>query len=133
MEQISNLTTRRKRGSITRLNKNSRIVKAIIHAIKEKKGENIVLLDLRRIPEAVADYFIICEATSQIQVKAIADFIEFHVKKVLGDLPYRHEGQKNAHWVLIDYVNIVVHVMQPEIRKFYRLEEMWSDGASENV
>lgn len=130
MEQISKLTTRRKRSSVTRLNKNSKILKTIIQAIQEKKGEHIVLLDLRRISEAVADFFIVCEASSQVQVKAIADFTQFHVKKTLGELPYRHEGQQNAHWILIDYVNVVVHVMQPETRKFYRLEEMWSDAES---
>lgn len=131
MEQLSKLATRRKRSPVTRLTKNSRIFKAIIHAIQEKKGENIVSLDLRRIPEAVADFFIICEATSHIQVKAIADFVELHLKKQVGELPYRHEGTQTAHWILIDYVNVVVHVMQPETRKFYKLEEMWSDAEVE--
>ncbi len=131
MEQLSKLATRRKRSPVTRLTKNSRIFKAIIHAIQERKGENIVSLDLRRIPEAVADFFIICEATSNTQVKAIADFVEFHIKKQIGELPYRHEGIQTAHWVLIDYVNVVVHIMQPETRKFYKLEEMWSDGEVE--
>lgn len=133
MEQLSKVTTRRKRSSVTRLNKNAKILKTLIHAIQEKKGENLVLLDLRRIPEAVADFFIICEATSTTQVKAIADYTQTHVKDVLGELPYRHEGQQSAHWILIDYVNVVVHVMQPEARKFYRLEEMWSDGESESL
>ena len=130
MEPITKPAARRKRNSITRLNKNSKILKTIIQAIQEKKGEHIVLLDLRRIPEAVADFFIVCEATSQVQVKAIADFTEFHVKQILGEYPYRHEGLQSAHWILIDYVNVVVHVMQPETRKFYRLEEMWSDAES---
>lgn len=133
MEQLSKVTTRRKRSSVTRLNKNAKILKTLIHAIQERKGENLVLLDLRRIPEAVADFFIICEATSTTQVKAIADYTQTHVKDVLGELPYRHEGQQTAHWILIDYVNVVVHVMQPEARKFYRLEEMWSDGESESL
>lgn len=133
MEQLSKLAARRKRSTVTRLNKNSKILKTIIHAIQEKKGEQLVLLDLRRIPEAVADFFIICEASSSVQVKAIADFVEEHVKKQLSELPYRHEGMQAAHWVLIDYVNIVVHVMQPETRKFYKLEEMWSDAESENL
>lgn len=131
MEQLSKLANRRKRSSVTRLTKNSKLFKGIIHAIQEKKGENIISLDLRRIPEAVADFFIICEASSQVQVKAIADFVELHVKNTLGEIPYRHEGQQAAHWVLIDYVNIVVHVMQPETRKFYKLEEMWSDAEGE--
>src|SRR5215470_11727424 len=122
------VATRRKRKSVARLTRNSKIFKAIIYAIQEKKGENIISLDLRKIPEAVSDYFIICEATSTIQVRAIADFVEETIKKELGELPYRHEGFHALQWVLIDYVNIVVHVMLPETRKFYKLEEMWSDA-----
>lgn len=113
---------------MTRLTKNSKILKSIIKAIQDKKGENIVSLDLRKIHEAVADFFIICQASSTTQVKAIADAVEHEVKLELEENPYRHEGQQAAQWVLIDYVNVVVHVMQPEARKFYRLEEMWSDA-----
>ncbi len=131
MEQLSVLATRPKRKSVARLTKNSKIIKAIIHAIQEKKGENIISLDLRKIPEAVADFFIICEASNTIQVKAIADFVEEHIKKTVKETPYHHEGFQNAQWILIDYVNVVVHVMQTETRKFYKLEEMWSDAASE--
>ena len=127
MEPLTVLASR-KRNTITRLNANSRIFKLIIKAIQEKKGENIVSLDLRKIPEAVSDYFIICEATSTTQVRAIADFVEDTIKKELGELPYRHEGYNALQWVLIDYVNIVVHVMLPATRKFYKLEEMWSDA-----
>jgi len=118
----------RKKNTITRLNANSRIFKLIIKAIQEKKGEQIVSLDLRKIPEAVSDYFIVCQATTNIQVRAIADHVEDTIKKQLGELPYRHEGYHALQWVLIDYVNVVVHVMQPEARKFYKLEEMWSDA-----
>lgn len=133
MEQLSKLAARRKRSSVTRLNKNSKILKAITHAIHEKKGENIILVDLRRIQEAVSDFFIICEATSTVQVKAIADNVEEYLKTQLGEVPYRHEGKQAAHWVLIDYVNVVVHVMQPDARKFYKLEEMWSDAEQEEL
>ena len=122
------LATRRKRKSAGRLTKNSKIFKAIISAIQQKKGEKIVSLDLRKIPEAVADFFIVCEASSSTQVKAISDFVESHLREVLNESPYHHEGHQGLHWVLIDYVNIVVHVMQPETRKFYKLEEMWSDA-----
>lgn len=125
------LVARRKRKSAGRLTRNSKIFKGIIHAIQEKKGENIISLDLRKIPEAVADFFIICEATSTTQVKAIADYIEVHIKDILNESPYRHEGHQGLQWVLIDYVNIVVHVMLPETRKFYKLEEMWSDAEVE--
>ena len=131
MEQLSLLATRRKRNSVARLTKNSKIFKAIIHAIQEKKGSNIISLDLRKIPEAVADFFIICEASSTTQVRAIADYVEGHVKSAVGETPYHHEGQQVSQWILIDYVNVVVHVMQPETRKFYKLEEMWSDAAGD--
>ena len=121
----------RKRQRVARITRNSKIFKTIIHAIQEKKGEYIVSLDLRKIHEAVADFFIVCEAKSHTQVKAIADFVEEEVYRICAESPYKHEGRQALQWVLIDYVNIVVHVMQPENRQFYKLEEMWSDGQSE--
>ena len=130
MAQLDVLTTRKK--GITRLNRNSKIFKTIIKAIQEKKGENIVSLDLRKIHEAVADFFIICEASNQPQIRAIADFVDDEVKKKCGENPYHEEGRVNLQWVLIDYVNVVVHIMQPETRKFYKLEEMWSDALAED-
>jgi ribosome-associated protein len=127
LETLSLLANRKKNG-ITKLTRNSKIFKSVIKAIQEKKGEKIVALDLRKIPEAVADFFVICEASSTIQIKAIADFVEEEVKKHCGELPYRHEGYTALQWVLIDYVNIVVHVMLPAMRRFYKLEEMWHDA-----
>ena len=121
----------RKKSGLTRLTRNSKIFKSIINAIQQKKGEQIVSLDLRKIPEAVADFFVICQATSTTQVKAIADSVEDFVKKNCDESPYKHEGQQASQWILIDYVNVVVHIMQPEVRKFYKLEEMWSDAAAE--
>ncbi len=120
-----------KRQRAARITRNSKIFKTIIHAIQEQKGEHIVSLDLRKIHEAVADFFILCEAKSTTQVKAIAESVEELVAKTCHELPYKQEGKQALQWVLIDYVNIVVHVMQPETRKFYRLEEMWNDGKSE--
>lgn len=130
MEQLSSLTNRKKK-SATRLTRNSKLIKTIIAAIQEKKGGNIISLDLRKIKEAVADFFIICEAGSQPQIRAIAENVEDRVKEKCNENPYHHEGYQKLHWVLIDYVNVVVHVMQPETRKFYKLEEMWSDGIGE--
>jgi ribosome-associated protein len=121
----------REKTTVTRLNKNSKIFKTIIQAILDKKGENIISLDLRKIPEASADFFIVCEATSTTQIKAIADYVEVQLKKICGETPYRHEGKQAAQWVLIDYINVVVHVMHPEARNFYKLEEMWSDAVSQ--
>ena len=126
MAALQVLTARPKRAA--RLTRNSKLFKTIISAIRQKKGENIVSLDLRKIHEAVADFFIVCEASSNVQVRAIADAVETEVKKSTGELPYRHEGYQALQWVLIDYANIVVHIFQPETRKFYKLEEMWNDG-----
>jgi ribosome-associated protein len=127
LEPLEVLASRKK--GIARLNKNSKIFKTIIRAIQEKKGQNIISLDLRKIPEAVADFFIVCEANNQPQIRAISDFIEEEVKNKCSEIPYHSEGRSNLHWVLIDYVNIVVHIMMPESRKFYKLEEMWSDAS----
>jgi len=119
----------RKKSSQTRLTRSSKIFKTIIHAIQEKKGDNIVSLDLRKIPEAVADFFIICQANNNNQLRAIADSVEEEVKDACNEKPYKHEGRQAEQWILIDFVNIVVHVMLPEPRKFYQLEELWSDAA----
>ncbi|MES2331587.1 MAG: ribosome silencing factor [Bacteroidota bacterium] len=130
MEPLAVLQSREK-SAITRLTRNSKIFKAIIKAIQDKKGENIISLDLRKIPEASADFFIVCEASSTTQVRAICDNIEHEVREKCAEAPYKHEGRTALQWVLIDYVNVVVHVMHPEARKFYKLEEMWSDAASQ--
>lgn len=128
METLSVLASRKKPGSV-KLTRNSKIYKSIIKAISQKKAENIISLDLRKIPEAIADFFVICEAGSHTQIKAIADNVEHLVQEECGESPYHHEGFQGLHWVLIDYVNVVVHIMQPDTRKFYKLEEMWSDAA----
>ena len=126
MNNLSVLATRK--NSRTKATRSSKIFKTIIHAIQEKKGKNILSLDLRKIPEAVADFFIICEATNNTQLKAIADSVEIEVKRNCAELRYKHEGRQAEQWILIDYVNIVVHIMLPEPKNFYQLEEMWSDA-----
>jgi ribosome-associated protein len=120
-----------KKRSIAKLNRNSKIFKTIISAIQDKKAENIISLDLRKIPEAVADFFVICQAGSTTQLKAIIDNVDAMVKSNCGENPFKQEGRQALQWMLIDYVNIVVHVMLPEPRKFYQLEEMWSDASME--
>ncbi len=129
MNQLTTLQNRAKKAS-TRTTRNTKIFKTIISAILDKKGENVVSLDLRKIPEAVSDFFVICEASNPSLLKAIADNVEYEVKTICGEAAYKHEGRQGEQWILIDYVNIVVHVMLPEPRKFYGLEEMWSDAPS---
>jgi ribosome-associated protein len=112
--------------NVTRLNRNSKLFKVILDAINDKKGQNIVSLDLRKIDEAVADFFIICDAQSHIQVKAIADNVEERVREECKERPFHFEVG-NA-WTLVDYVNVVVHIFQTEERKFYDLEGLWMDA-----
>lgn len=126
MNQLQSLPHRDK--SPTRITRNSKLFKTIINAILERKGENIVSLDLRKIPEAISDFFIVCEATTNTQVKAIGDAVQDDVKALLNELPFKTEGYDHAKWILVDFVNVIVHVMQPETRRFYKLEEMWSDA-----
>jgi ribosome-associated protein len=121
---ISSLKNRSK--SEVRLNRNSRLFKTIIKAIQDKKGENIVSLDLKKIDEAVADFFILCEAQSHIQINAIAAHVEDEVRKECEEKPYHMES--GQLWTLVDYVNIVVHVFQRDERKFYDLEGLWMDA-----
>ncbi len=111
---------------IVRLNRNSRLFKVILDAIRDKKGQNIVSLDLRKNDEAVADFFIICDAQSHIQIKAIADNVEERVREECKERPYHYEI--GTTWTLVDYVNVVVHVFQTEERKFYDLEGLWMDA-----
>ena len=134
MEQLALLAGGKNRPStagkktIKRLTKSSKIIKTIIAAIGEKKGQQIVSLDLRKINEAVADFFIICEAGNAPQIRAITDNVIDKVNQVCAERPFHQEGQQQLQWVLIDYVNVVVHILHPDSRRFYRLEEMWSDA-----
>lgn len=125
MEKIITALQERKK-STTRLTKNSKLFKTIVNAIQEKKGQQIVSLDLKKIDEAVADFFILCEANSNIQIKAIAQNVVDLVETECGERPYHVEhGDK---WTLVDYVNIVIHIFQHEQRAFYNLETLWADA-----
>lgn len=106
----------------------SQFANFLVDGVFDKKAQNVVLLDLRELPEAVCDFFVICEGTSATHVKAIADSAAFKVKKELGQLPLSTEGTNTSEWVLIDYFDVVVHVFLKEKREFYQLEELWSDA-----
>ena len=100
----------------------------IIRAIQDKKGKNIVSLDLSKIDGAICSCFIVCNADSTTQVAAIAAAIEEQVLETLGEKVWRVEGQQNALWIAMDYVDVVVHIFQTELREFYKLEELWADA-----
>jgi ribosome-associated protein len=101
---------------------------AIIAAIQNKKGSNILSIDLRSIEDAVADFFIICEGDATTHLKSIADEVSEDVRINLNEKPWHSEGFENLEWVIIDYVTIVVHIFRKEQRNHYRLEEIWGDG-----
>lgn len=112
----------------SRLTLNSKLIKTILAAIDEKKGEEIISINLKKIPEAVADFFIICEASNPNLLKAIADNVEKRIQENCGEKPYRFQGKSGDKWILVDYINVVVHCMLPETRALYSLEEVWHDA-----
>ncbi|MBT3547175.1 MAG: ribosome silencing factor [Flavobacterium sp.] len=104
------------------------LISVIIKGIDDVKGDDIQLIDLRQIENTVCDYFIICSGNSNTQVNAITGSIQKLVSKELKDKPWHIEGQNNSEWILMDYVNVVVHVFQKQIREFYDIESLWGDA-----
>ncbi|PIF01635.1 MAG: ribosome silencing factor [Maribacter sp.] len=104
------------------------LIALILQGIEEVKGQNINLLDLREIENTVCDYFIICDGTSNTHVNAIVGSIQKTVSKAIKEKPWHVEGEDNAEWVLMDYVNVVVHVFQKQIREYYDIEGLWGDA-----
>ncbi|TVZ27404.1 ribosome-associated protein [Gillisia sp. Hel_I_86] len=107
---------------------NDQLIAHIIKGIEEVKGNDIDILDLREIENTVCDYFIICNGTSNTQVNAIVSSVQKTVSKSLKDKPWHIEGSDNAEWILMDYVNVVVHVFQKHIREYYDIEGLWGDA-----
>ena len=104
------------------------LIAVIIKGIEEVKGGNIQLLDLREIENTVCDYFIICDGSSNTQVNAISGSIQKMVSKSLKEKPWHVEGEQNAEWVLMDYVNVVIHIFQKHTREYYDIESLWGDA-----
>ena len=100
----------------------------VVEGILEKKGQDIVVLDLDKIENSVCSAFVICHGTSKRQVEAIADSVYESVKKNTGQYPWHKEGYQNAEWILLDYVDVVVHIFSAETRTFYNLEGLWADA-----
>jgi ribosome-associated protein len=106
----------------------AQLFELVVRGMQEKKGEDIVVIDLKNHKNAIADYFIICSGTSDTHADAIAVSIEDEVHKSIQEWPWHTEGKENKEWVLIDYVDVVAHVFVKEKRKFFGLEELWSDA-----
>ncbi len=109
------------------------LVEEIILGIENVKGEQINQLDLRKLENTPCDYFIVCSGNSNTQVSAIVNSVLKRVSKALKEKPFHTEGLENAEWVLIDYVNVVVHIFQNQIREYYNLEELWGDAKSTQI
>ena len=104
---------------------------AIIKGLIDGKGRDIICLDLRKVSGAVADYFIICHGESSTQVEGLYKSVYESSFKSVGEKPWHEEGVSNAEWILLDYVNIVVHIFHRDIRTFYNLEDLWADAPNE--
>ncbi len=111
----------------------TKLADIIIQSIQEKKGHEIVKMDLRNVSGAICDYFIICHGNSHIQVDAIASFVEEEIKKQTSLIAKPKEGYENKQWILLDYFDVVVHVFLPEFREFYDLEGLWADAKTSNI
>ena len=105
----------------------------ILEAIKEKKGKQIVSINLTKVHNSISDYFVICHAESTTQVDAIADAIQVKVRKEAGIKAHHVEGKDNSQWILIDYFDTLVHIFLEEKRSFFNLEELWADGEIEHI
>lgn len=106
---------------------------SVIEGMQEKKGQEIVSIDIRNFKSAVADFFVICHAESRPHVEAIADSVEETVFKNSGELPAHVEGKENAEWILLDYSNVVVHIFRKEKREFFGIERLWADARIRTV
>lgn len=100
----------------------------VVNGMLEKKALNVVLMDLREVKHAIADYFVICSGNSDTQIDAISESIEKEIHKHVKQNPWKREGQQNKEWILLDYVDVVAHVFNKEKRNFYGLEELWGDA-----
>ncbi|TDI70064.1 MAG: ribosome silencing factor [Bacteroidetes bacterium] len=109
------------------------LITHVVMGIEEVKGQDIQILDLRKIENTVCDYFIICNGTSNTQINAIVNSVQKIVSKALKEKPWHIEGSDNAEWVLMDYVHVVVHVFQKHIREFYDIEGLWGDARTVKI
>ena len=112
---------------------NQLLIETIIDGIQDVKGKDIVVLDMEKLPNSVAQYFVICSGDSSTQVDSIAQTIARKTKTELHEKPWHQEGMNNAEWVLLDYVNVVVHVFYRDRREFYNLEDLWADAKTISI
>lgn len=117
--------TKKRKGSN---DKAEMLSSVIVQGMKEKKASDIVVMDLRKLKNAVADFFVICSGNSDKQLDAIADSVDEQVNKALKENPWHIEGKNNKEWMLIDYIDVVAHIFRKDRREFYSLERLWGDA-----
>ena len=110
------------------MNETKDLVQKIIEGIQEKKGKKIVVADLTDIGDTICRYFVICEGNSPSQVLALTDSVKEYVRIHAGQKVYATDGTRNAQWVALDYGDVMVHIFLPDVRQFYRLENLWADA-----
>lgn len=110
-----------------------RLSELIVHGMLEKKATDVVVMDLRKLKNAVADFFVICSGSSDKQIDAIADSVDAEVFKVLKESPWHTEGKNNKEWMLLDYISVVAHIFKKDRREFYALERLWGDAEVKEI
>ncbi len=115
------------------MNENEKLIQSIIEAIQEKKGRDIVHVDLTAIETAAAQGFVIATGSTPMQVIAVADSVREYVEKNAGQRPFNYDGYENAQWIIIDYGTIFVHVFVPDFRERYNLENLWADATINSI
>jgi len=115
------------------MRENNKLLQSIIEGIQEKKGKNIITIQLTGVQGAVCDYFVICEGNTPTQVAALADSVDETVKKNTNENPIRVHGQQRAEWIGMDYGDIIVHIFLPELRAFYNIDNLWDDALARQI
>ncbi len=123
---------RQKKAGVPKTSANS-LLNSVIEGMKNKKAKNITLLNLSKLENRIADFFVICDADSTTHVDAIANSVEETVIKQCAEKPYHSEGYQNSQWILIDYINVVAHVFLKEIREYYNIEGLWGDAEVKTI
>ena len=123
----------KKNSKSTPANNTEELVQWVVKGMQEKKAQAITILDLRGVSNAFTDFFVICSGTSDTQIDAIADSVDYEVSKGMNVHPHVVEGKANREWILMDYYDIVVHVFQKDKREFFKLEDLWGDAKFTNI
>ncbi|MCU0368787.1 MAG: ribosome silencing factor [Cyclobacteriaceae bacterium] len=105
-----------------------KLSKVIVKGMQEKKATDIVVMDLREVKNAVADFFVLCSGNSDKQLEAISDSVDEEVFKAMKEKPWHTEGKNNKEWMILDYISVVTHIFRKDRRKYYALENLWGDA-----